>query len=262
MAGAFEALREGASNLAAQLDCRIKPSTNLFIVRKVGDEASLALGTGQFISWATTKAFARLYAQVSELDQQSLRWLSYTGRPLPKSVRALWLITLIWFIAPIVWSIIVFSSEGVTPGDPPALRFTVALAAVAITATVLVKTRLFERPLFGAALLALAGAASLTSFAFGTKPPRSALEGSNIRWGRFRLWLGGMILALSIEIHTEASPAGLWPIRLFEPTPDDRRADTKTLVHSAYDDPAVITDLIRWIDASTGLRGIDASLGR
>jgi hypothetical protein len=97
--------------------------------------------------------------------------------------------------------------------------------------------------------LALAGAASLGNFAFGTAPPRRLLEEGGFRWEGFRRWLMGTLLALLIEINTEATPAGRWVIRHFERTDDDRRATSKALVHSAYDDPRVIDDLIRWLDS-------------
>jgi len=121
LAGGFSAVRELASNLAQQIDCRLEPSTNLFIVRKVGDEASLALGASQFFSWATTKTFAHLSAKVSTQDQRPLR--SFTGRPLSKAVWALWLISLIWFIASIAWAII-FSPEELPPAIPALAKFT------------------------------------------------------------------------------------------------------------------------------------------
>jgi hypothetical protein len=253
LAGGFLGFREFATNLAQQIDCRLEPSTNLFIVRKVGDEASLALGASQFFSWAATKAFAHLSGKVSaqEQDQRPLR--SFTGRPLPKAVWALWLISLVWFIASIAWTIIFFPEE-LPPANPALPKFFLFLVFVATTATLLVKTTWLERPLFGAAFLGLAGVASVGSSAFGTNAPRSFYEAAGIRVGGFVRWLFNIVLALSIEINAEATPAGRWVIRQFERTGDECRANSKTLVHSAYNDPAVIDDLIRWIATSTGLR--------
>ena len=240
LAAGFLAFREFAANFAQQIDCHPDPSTNLFIARKVGDEASLALGAGELFFWATTKVFARVSAKVLELDPRPLR--SFTGRPLPKAVLALWLIFFIGIIA--------FPSEELPPALPAFVKF---LAFLAATATLLVKTTWLDRALYGAALLGLLGAASVGVFAFGTNPPRNLFEGSDTRAS----WLFGIVLALSIEINTEAMPAGGWFVRQFERTTDDCRADSKTLVHSAYDDPRVINDLIWWIAASTGVRDLN-----
>ena len=58
----------------------------------------------------------------------------------------------------------------------------------------------------------------------------------------------------SLPSNAEATPRGLWIVRQLESTDDDRRADNNALVHSAYDDPRVIDDLIFWFATSTGLR--------
>ncbi len=254
LADSIERLREVASALAEAIDCRLDPSTNLFIVRKVGDEASLALGGGQLFFWATSKAFAHLAIKGSRLFKSA-----FTGRPLPKAIRALWCIALAEFVA-LIGGRLISVFLGVPPtkfdalvdavSDSALVKFNFDLVILTILATMVVKFTLFETWLFGATLLGLAGAASLGNFAFGTTPSLGIDE----ERGSFSRWLAGTLLALLIEINTEATPAGRWVIRQFEPTDDDRRADSNVLVHSAYGDPVVIENLIQWLAASTDLR--------
>ena len=124
------------------------------------------------------------------------------------------------------------------------------LFILTMLATMVVKVTLFESWLFGATLLGLTGAASLGNFAFGTTPSLGIYE----ERGGVRRWLAGTLLALLIEINTEATPAGRWDVWQLKPTDDDRRADSNVLVHSAYGDPVVIEKLIQWLAASTDLR--------
>lgn len=75
---AIERSREDADTIARLFDGRVPTSTNLLIVRKVGDEASLALGVSQFFSWAMTKAFV-----LSTMGQQPWRLNLFIYRPTP-----------------------------------------------------------------------------------------------------------------------------------------------------------------------------------
>ena len=96
LAGALQQIRSLASDLAREADCQVPPSTNLFILRKIGDEASLALGAGQFLSWATTRAYAHLAAQ---------KKLRRSRRFISRSVLALCGTALVVFVPATGWII-------------------------------------------------------------------------------------------------------------------------------------------------------------
>ena len=222
-AGGLQALLDLAPEFARQIDSRVSPSTNLLIVRKVGDEASLALSAGQLFSWATMRAFDHLAAE----DAKPWYGNPFTGRWLPKSVWALWLLAVVVTVICIGWSIGWAIHEG-GPIDPPVPLLVKLTIGAATLATLLIKSTLFQRYLFGLVFLGLAAAMS----------PKDA----DPRW--WVRWIGGVFIATMIETHAEVSPPGRWVIRYFEHTEADRRADNKSLVHSAYDDPRVVDELI------------------
>lgn len=246
LAGGLGSLRDTASAMAKELSCLAPPTANLYIVRKVGDEASLALGLSQFFSWAAGRAFARL----SEKDELGSRrpFALLTGRPLPKPIWLFWWITIGATIALIGWRAFTHPFDA----EPPTLALPLRIAyGAALSATFLIKTTLFERPLFGFVFLVQVGATFLEVFAFGSIPP-ATFQGEAVPFRRSLRWLSGLLLAMLIEINAEVTPLGRWFVRQFDQTDDERRANSTALAHSPYDDPRVIRDLIRWIAASTG----------
>jgi hypothetical protein len=231
-------------------------------VRKVGDEASLALGGSQFLSWAVTKAFVKLSASEQGVNP-------FTRRPLPKVIRALWWAVLAGFVAS-TGLYLIFQVNW------PPVGFLAFLTFLAIAATILVKTTLFDRTLLGAVVLLLAGAISLTSFSFGTTLPRRWLARKNL--GTFKRWIFGILLALQLDINAEVVPPGRWLVQQFVRGYDEDRTagmleffaggalaslgiaqkdysavdnlvTSKALLHSLYDDPRAIKAIVEWVEA-------------
>jgi hypothetical protein len=261
---AIQRSREEAATIAGLFSGCVANLTNLLILRKVGDEASLALGGSQFLSWAMTKAFVNL----STRDQQPWRPNPFTGRPLPKVVRALWWATLAGLVTSAALNMI-FQVKW------PLVEVSF-LAFPAIIATVLVNTTLFDKALFGAVALLLAGAISLTSFTNGTTIPRRWLARKTA--GPFKRWLLGILIALQLDINAEVAPPGRWSVQQFVRSYDDDASagmleffaggllasldiaqknystidnlvTSKAMLHSLYEDPRAIHVIVKWLRA-------------
>jgi hypothetical protein len=69
---------------------RVSSEIDLLIIRAVGDEASLLLGTSQFLSWVTSKAFTHFSAG----NKKGPFGLHFKRRPLPRGIIVLWWLTI------------------------------------------------------------------------------------------------------------------------------------------------------------------------
>lgn len=183
----LKAFSGSAKRMADLATARVSSEIDLLIIRAVGDEASLLLGTSQFLSWVTSKAFTHFSAG----NKKGPFGLHFKRRPLPRGIIVLW-----WLTIPVL--ILAIGLSAVHPDI--FIRFNFWLIAIfgsAALSTVVWKTNWFDHLLYGVVLVSLTIATVLGIISVGTVPNDATEVG-----GRFaRGWIGAMH-ALLVEINT------------------------------------------------------------
>jgi hypothetical protein len=196
---------------------------NLHIIRVSGDEASLVLGLGQILAWASN----RLYGMVLRGFKFSI-FVSPFRRP--------WfsLGTIITFAALAAILYASYPEDVLTfMGNTYKLFWPLRLTSLAFGFFLIGSiSRVYDRFLLGLTLIGVLISSLLVCKVVGTKDQDSLLS--------------GMLKAFCIDVDTEASPAGFWRIAQFSKNDRPEPAQSE-LVHSIYVEERVHDEVISWI---------------
>lgn len=254
----------------------VPKGSNLGIVRVAGDEASLSLGTGQFLLWLVSRAFAwaekrkrgqwgSVYWGKLRIERGAFAGLSFHGGKTPCWLRISWIIVGLSLLG--ILEIFSITLPRVEIGDafgstePPKIAYIIFLLTtiwfiVPLIIFLIWKTRFFgmlESLLFGALMYLLFVGIFLAVFWLGTVPKKLD-SGVLFHLGRSGLlfrWFIGVAIALLVEVTTEVTPSGSWSLKQLEPSGSGLGEKTAgPLVHSAYDDTRVQEWLVSWLSTS------------
>ena len=222
-----------AMALSEMITARATHPANLLIIRSVGDEAALALMSGQALSWASTQAFR--YAVKGQ--QQASVWNPFREGVLWKNALRAWGAVLTVIVVDVaIRTYLQDTRSDWVPG-------------VAVCLGIAYTTTWMDRYLFGAAGLAFAGANSLAALWIGTVPPDHEELGKRF-WSRWILrGLIGLATPLIVEVNTEASPVGAWTVYQYARDPEDR-LNERGLLHSSYNDRRARQLVGTWLRAT------------
>jgi len=215
--GAFEEfVRHVNNNVIHFIRADISPNTNLYILRRVGDEALLSLGGVQMLSGAVTKAHVYL---AKATKQNSV-------------VQKIFLLVL--FVSIVMATI------------PPGNDATSSVISKIVGKFALLATCFGGGAgILGAAVLLLVVVMSLGSVGFGVVPP------NELEMGKVWRWITAVLSVLVVEVHAEEIPPGSWTVKLLEREGPTGEASNGALIHSAYNDPRVHEALVHWLETSS-----------
>jgi pimeloyl-ACP methyl ester carboxylesterase len=269
---------EGNEEWSDLLTADVPSHLNRLIVRKTGDEASMALAGAQFFSWATSRIFRGLAAREARVSRRFLT-LGFRREPVPKKwCRLLWWISGISAVGLLIGLATHYSvvgparfSEDPAPSLAILILASILLLFMARVAAVLtvaaVKTTVLDSYFAGLALLSLLVSYVLVSAWAGLKIRdlkktwdfMTTDSTDDFKPSRFMLGLLRILIPFSMDLHTEATPPGAWVVYQFSGNPTASTEEDRGLVHSMYDDPRVHTLVIGWLNES--VVGIASSSG-
>ena len=235
LAGAMKAMAATAQILADSFRPRFSGSIDLLIVRIVGDEASMALATAQFLTWMSARLYSKMGSAQAKTVRESLRH-AFQARRAPR---------LFWLLFSVVAGFLIlldtaFSYGGTTHEHLIWIwKFTgLALALLLLKA----HTTWADGALLGVALLLVGTAKFLQAIWLGTyfKDPEA-------RGGLVVRAFAAFTLALMLDVNTEATPNGKWALIQLEQDTLARDEATERLVHSAYEDPRVQDLVVEYV---------------
>jgi hypothetical protein len=193
---------------------------NLHIVRVSGDEASLVLGVGQMLAWASN----RMYEVV-------LRGLAFGLVVWPP--RLWYLAATVVFVAAVVGLV-----EGVHPGKWLGVDAYTLITIASLAAAICFLgafTRIYDRLLLGLTVVGVFIASAAVSKVVGMKDNHG--------------FISGVVKAFCVDVDIEAAPAGHWHVAEF--AKEERTGATPSeLVHSIYIEERVCEEVVDWIARS------------
>jgi hypothetical protein len=221
VAGAFEAVERYVNeNLVRFIRADIPSDTNLYILRGVGDEASLSLGSAENLSWAATKAFA-YFAKLAKKKSS-----------VQANISAIFILSLLVLIINVAFW--------------PVDQTIVAISKVVCKFASVPFLFGARTAIFGAVFLLLVFAMVAASLGFGVVPP------NELEMGKFRRWGIAVLSVLIVEVYVEQAPPGSWKVNMLERQPKDEASNGGPLVHSSiYDDPRAHKALVQWLETSS-----------
>jgi pimeloyl-ACP methyl ester carboxylesterase len=207
--------------------------SNLKIIRKSGDEASLVLSLARFGVWASGSLLRHLARENRyEISMMIKR------NPIPKYLVRLFAFSILSIILGCVFTNHYTGDAAITVGFVGLM--------ICITILLCIKTSILDDFLLAISTF-VAGAATLISMKlYGTGAIGVGAEKlrDELSWPwRMVLSLG---LTIMLEVNAEATPVGEWPVHHFGATPVDP-SKPWTLSHSIYDDPDVIETVTQWV---------------
>jgi len=230
LAGGIGALRPAAANIVDWSHAR--SVTRLKILRASGDEASLVLSVGQLSAWAAGRAVTR-FARAEEADPH------YLVVRRPRLSAGLRNAAIVIAVAAAIGTALAATGQLSAPWMPRFIGVEVALGLIVLA----FKTRLLDRYLFGFAALGFILSMLLNRTLIGTSIPRALrAEGGLGRWPMPSITAA--LLALMIDLKTESTPEGGWPIEMLPPRVD---APAELLTHSLYEHPVAISRVAAWL---------------
>lgn len=232
-----------AGNLVASMQVPCGPR-NMLILRVPGDEASLALGFSQFLSWASSRLFERLSDDIASTTRTGLLWssavLGIKKAPLPKWYRA--------FARAMITVALLALAVAVLPSTPDETMGLIVAAPLTLLMVVYLalRTTWYHRYFFAFAFTMLLLFSSVAKvFWIGTNPREALCRDANLRGPKGILF--GLLLALLLDIDIEASPKGSSTVTLVPPSSGH---EVNKFRHSAYDNEAVQYALFNWLAQS------------
>ncbi len=230
LAGGMGALRPVAANIADWSHAR--SVTRLKILRASGDEASLVLSVGQLSAWAARRAITH-FVKTEEADPR------YLAVRLPHLSTGPRTAAIVIAVAGAIG--IALTAIGLLPA--PWVPRLVGIEAALCVIVIALKTRLLDRYLFGFAALGLIVSMLLNRTLIGTSMPQAMkAEGSLGRWPMPSITAA--LLSLMLDLNTESTPEGEWPIEILPPRVDHPDA---LLTHSLYEHPVAIARVAAWL---------------
>ena len=192
---------------------------NLHIVRISGDEASLVLGLGQMLAWASN----RMYEAV-------LRGLAFGLVVWPPRL---------WYLASTVVLVaaVVGLVEGVYPGAWLGVEAYTLITIVSLAAAICFLGA-FTRPV-GQTSARCDGCRRIHRLR-----RRFKVVGTKDNHG----FISGVVNAFCVDVDVEAAPAGHWHVAEF--AKGERPGATSELVHSIYLEKRVCKEVVDWIARS------------
>jgi hypothetical protein len=217
-----------AKHLVENMQAVSPKGVHLLLLRKTGDEAAMALSTGQFISFLTSNVYTRLVQARSSAIGFQIRQAK-----TPKFLWYLWIsvpsVALLWVMGQAVWGWPAFWSPVVS-----GIAGSVLLISVLAS-----KTTMLDNFALAGAFMAVIVSNVVTSLAFGV------WHGHSTTVGPLRRTLKATIMSFLVDINTEASPAGEHTFVQFERDPNlDHQG---AMLHSLYNDPRVRKVVAEWV---------------
>jgi hypothetical protein len=243
LSGGGMALRPAAENIVHWTHAR-SPTSNLKILRAPGDEASLVLSIGQLTAWAS-----RLSIEKLARAEKKNPFYVVKSQKLPSFIGKAALVLSIL-------AVITFALAFVAPTVAIALLPWLLGAAVGLFLLVLlIKTTLFDRYLFGLAVIARIVSLLLNRLLIGTSMPKRRREGAGMPFTLFTI--SAWLLALMIEINAESAPEGEWRVDMLPPLAGSAFSD---LSHSIYNHPVAIERVVEWVGITRSQVGMQTEL--
>jgi uncharacterized membrane protein YhaH (DUF805 family) len=238
-----------AQQFAELITARPQQGAKLVIVRAVGDEATFALGTAQFLLWGSAKAFELVNESVNEahsptrieLPRYKFRTNASFNKYKRKAIQFLWfLFVLIFFISLIIVATTRTARQIHVIGAPSQVILSLKIA---VFGTIFVWTNLIDGPVLGALFILLLLCIFMNMHWLGTKPAENDIPGVRDRFERFAL---GMIISLIINVNAELAPPGRAEIIQLD-NGRHSKAGHSSLSHSVYDDECLKEIVTDWL---------------
>ena len=226
------ALRPAAENIVDWTHAQC-PIANLKIIRSAGDEASLALGIGQLVTWASRRSVERL----ARSENADPHYLKPRFARVPAFLKRAGVILVAAAFGAFVLSLVAPAAA------VSAFRWIAGAGACVIIAMLMTGTAIFDRYLFGLAALALILSTILNRMLIGPVIPDELFERTGVL-GRLLAPIAATMLALMLDIRAEASPEGGWRVDMVEPIGNQ---PPNTLCHSIYDHPLAVQHVVAWL---------------
>lgn len=231
--GAVHAFRSTFEDFAK--DSSIMPSgIDLFIVRGTGDEASLALGVGQFLSSLS----ARIYSLLA-ISQRRDHFIKIRRNPFPQWLLYPWIAFSILFVTTAI-------ILGLLRADTPETIFFEVSSLFFVPLfflTVVVATTAFDFTLFGLSLFGCTISACLAALWFGTGIPKRQEDPPP----KYFRWIAWLLIPIMLEVNTEVTPVGTWIVTQLDRDPGFTPQVASAMVHEIHSDPRTSKLLCDWI---------------
>ncbi len=229
----FRAIQKPLEDIAKFTSAFVPGGVNLLIVRGVGDEASLALGVGQFLSWIASRVYTLLAR-----SQDSYFFMRIKRNAFPRWLRNLWISVGALYAIFILVSLFQPAADLV-----PLMLLGLSLVGIVLASllTIATKTTLLDFVFFALALVGFVITSSLTNLWFGTIPSKESFSiiapSEGFVSERCFRWIAGLAMAFAVEVNTEVTPSGTWTVMQLDHGWASTHKSSTDLIHGIYGDP-------------------------